>query len=186
MRLGVGAFPARSPSRGVRDRGEKVKIPRRAPREVYRVFDEGEFLEDATRELSTHPTNRVRLEAVGVVVLMVGLVCVIGWLLASAHRTHGKLDPAPHERASSVAPATVPRLEVGSSASHSSRPRRAGHPRRLGGARGRIGMRAAVLSHGGGRGTVPATASGEDAPAVMVARVPGSQGVREVEFGFER
>ncbi len=47
-------------------------------------------------------------------------------------------------------------------------------------------MHAAVLSHGGGRGAVSATAPGEDAPAVMVARVPGSQGVREVEFGFER
>lgn len=187
MRLGVGAFPARSPSRGVRERDGKVKVPRRAPREVYRVFDEEEFLEDATRELSTPPADRVRLDAVGALVLMVGLVSVIGWLLASAHRTHGKPDPAPHERTGRTAvAAAVHPGKVSSSTSHASRPRRSGYPQIQGRPRRRTVTRAALLSHRRGGGTVSSMTSGDDASAVMMARASESQSVREVEFGFER
>lgn len=164
-----------------------MKVPRRAPREVYRVFDEEEFLADATRELGTPPADRMRLDAVGALVLMVGLVSAIGWLLASAHRTHGKPDPARHERTgSSVVAAVVHPRKVTSSTSHTSRPRRSGHRQILGRPRRRTVARAAVLSHGRGGGTVPYMTSGDDAPAVMMARASESQSVREVEFGFER
>ena len=163
-----------------------MKIPRRAPREVYRVFDEDEFLEDATIELSTPPAAHMTLRATGAFLLVVGLASVIGWLLAFGHRSHGKLRTTPHERASTTAAAVVRRHDVGPSPSHPRRPSRAGNEQRQARKRGRTGARGAGRSHDRGMGGVSSVARRERAPRVLMAKAPESQSVREAEFGFER
>lgn len=163
-----------------------MKIPGRAIREVYRVFDEEEFLEDATRELSTLPGSHMRWGATGAFVLVVGLASVIGWLLASGHRSHGKLGMTPHERASRTAAVVVVRRDMDSSPSHARRPRRTGNRQRQGRKRGRTGPHGASQSHDRGKGSVSSITLSDGRPGVMTAKAPESQSVREKEFGFER
>jgi hypothetical protein len=82
-----------------------VKLPRRAPREVYRVYDENEFMAAAGSELSAaHSGVNGSIGLVGVAALVVGAVAVFGGLFTSGRRLQ-RGESAARGRASRTASA---------------------------------------------------------------------------------
>lgn len=66
-----------------------MKLLRRSPREVYRIYDEEEFFADPTRELETVAEGRSRLMVVvGALMLLVGIGAFGGLLASSRRRSH--------------------------------------------------------------------------------------------------
>jgi hypothetical protein len=81
-----------------------VKPFHRAPREVYRVFDEEEFLADTTQELASPSSGRrTPLFVASAFVLAVGAASLLVELLASPQRLHGKAETHRVEQAPRVA-----------------------------------------------------------------------------------
>lgn len=64
-----------------------MKLPRRAPREVYRVYDEDEFIAAAGSELAAASSGMARsIGLLGLAALLVGAVGVFGGLFTSGRR----------------------------------------------------------------------------------------------------
>jgi len=168
-----------------------VRYLRRAPREVYRVYDEEEFLRDAAQELAAGRGARGGLIALagGALVLM-GAAYIASGLLASGKK---QLPRDARRRATAVAgdlnarvtrprngagvePGSVPRLVVASAG----RRAEAGTRRDRGAA---VRHRSAAAPR---RPWREAISTGGGVERVVVAVEPPARAAQRPEFGFER
>lgn len=162
---------------------------RRAPREVYRVYDEARFLAEAPRELTGTAERRVPAAAVvGMMALLLGAAGAFGGLLASAKRQpKGEARRRAASSGSNIRSIARPARVAVRPQRRRPAARSLAHRRRTHLARGgKVSRTADVRSqvpHVFAGGSVTTPASAEVPIAVSAPRhYVGSSG----EFGFER
>lgn len=160
-----------------------MKLPSRAPREVYRVYDENEFMSAAGSELAPARGGVTRsIGLAGVAALLVGAVGVFGGLFTSGRRLH-RGESAARGRGSRTASAigalmvkapdamaSVKRPANGARTSHRTTRRLALAPKRP-----RLRLY---------RGDAPRSVV--EAPPALPVAAPEAGYARPAEFGFER
>lgn len=166
-----------------------MKLPRRAPREVYRVYEEHEFIAEAGSELTPARSASARsMGLVGVTALLVGALGIFGGLFTSGRRLQKRelTHPRRGSRVASVigahvvnVPAAKPRVRRAASEARRSYDV-AGWARALASSRPRRALDRSRYA----RAAAPPPA-GEAGRALPVA-VGESGDARPAEFGFER